>query len=214
MNGIEKEIRECSDNAFRNHIIQELARDGVVRCWRCGQPDTGVYAFWITTYPGTIVVSGDIGELIVERHYDMLPWCRGSVDSTSYFAEKVPHAIKTTAFSEDRCREWINEELANLRGEEWRGHCHGISPGSDHEKTRDRLIEVLTDAMDSLDVDTFGADQLYHATYEVWQSNDPPDFMDWNANFLWCRDAIRWFVRHHDEREIERPERKEASLPQ
>lgn len=207
MSGNEKTIRQCSDNAFRNHIIQELARDGVVRCWRCGQPNTGVYAFWVTTYPGTIVVSGDIGELIVERHYDMLPWCRGSVDSTSYFASKVPHAIKTTAFSEDRCREWINEELANLRGGAWEDHCRD-------EKKRDRLIEVLTDAMDDLDGDGFGEDQMYHATHEVWQGSDPPNFSDWNSNFLWCRDAIRWFVRHHDEPEIKRPERREASLPQ
>lgn len=207
MNGVEKTIRQLSDHAFRNHVIQELARDGVVRCWRCGEPDTGIYAFWITTYPGTIVVSGDIGELIVARHYDMLPWCRGSVDSTSYFAQKVPHAIKTTEFSEDRCREWIEGELANLRSEEWEDHCRD-------KNTRDRLIEVLTDAMDGLDGDNFGSGQMYHATYEVWQGNDPPSFEDWNPNFLWCRDAIRWFVRKHDEPEIERPNRKKASLPQ
>lgn len=77
----EKRIREISDKAFEDHEITELSRNGVFRSWRCGRPKSGVYAFYITTTPGTLIITGDIGDLIVEREYDMLPWCRGSVDS-------------------------------------------------------------------------------------------------------------------------------------
>lgn len=199
MNGIEAEAREYTDRAFARHVVQEVGRSGVIRCWRCGEPDTGVHAFWITTYPGGLVITGDIGDLIVERSYDMLPWCRGSCDSTDYFSGKVPHAIPTTEFSPDKCREWIQENLDELQGE---------------EREDDRYIEVLNDAMDDLESGEHGDQHMYTATSEVWQGNDPPDFMDWNRNFLMCRDAIRWFVNHHTEEVVQKTELKQERLYQ
>jgi hypothetical protein len=188
-------IRRLSDDAFKLHQITELSRNGVFRSWRCGRPDRGVYAFMITTTPGCLIITGDIGDLIVERMYDMLPWCRRSVDSTSYFASKVPSAIPTKEFSEQKCREWIQEQIAEIGGREWMNYVRD-------EASRHRLLEVLDDAMGDLNSGEHGDQHMYTATSEVWQGNDPPNFMDWNSNFLWCRDAIRWFVTHHDEPEI------------
>ena len=180
MNHTERLHRELSDKAFKDHGITELSRSGVYRSWRCAKPDSRIYSFVITTIPGSIIVIGDIGELIVSRMFDMLPWCRGSVNSTDYFAEKVPHAIPTKEFSRDKLREWIRDRMAD----------------SEFSKHHELLEKTLRRA------DDLGADWFYEELWPVWVDEDPPDWKDWRSNFLWCRDAIRWFVMNHDEEPI------------
>lgn len=199
LDGIEAEVRRLTDREFKDHVITEMARDGVVRCWRCAKPGTGNMSFQITTVPGALFIRGDIGDLMVERAYDMLPFCRRSCDSISYFAEKVPHAIPTKEYSPEKTEAWIREQIANLKGADWEDH-------SRDEKSRNRYLDVLVDALDDLESEEHGEQHMYSVTSEVWQGDDPPDFLDWNRNFLICRDAIRWFAMNHDEPAIPAPE--------
>ena len=185
MDKCEQEIRRISDDAFKNHRVVELSRNGVFRSWRCCQPGSGMYAFNITTIPGRIFVTGDIGDLIVERVYDMLPFCRRSLRDTSYFASKVPHAIPTREFSANVLGDWINEQLADPELE-------------DHHR------EPLLDAQLLIDNGEVTEGKAYEIIYPFY--DDPPRWQVWNSNFLWCRDAIRWFLAHHDEPEIRKPE--------
>lgn len=180
MSRSEQQIRELAEKAFADHVITERLRQGFFRSWRCQKPDTWVYGFDITTTPGYLIVTGDIGDLIVSRCADMLPWCRQAVDSTSYFAEKVARSIPTREFSHGEFERWYHELMADPDTPE------------DHK-------EVATEAMQWSD--NKGMDQLYEETHEIWDG-DPPDWKDWNANFLWCREAVRWFLQHHEEPEI------------
>lgn len=177
-------IRELSDKAFANHTITERMRCGVYRSWRCMIPSRSEYAFDITTIPGALIITGDLGEMIVSRTYDMLPWCRGSVDSTDYFAEKVSPEFSTKEFSRDKLRAWIDEELDNP----------------------DTILENRTVLEDVRDwhIDDNGEDWFYRELEDVWAGDDPPNWRDWTPGFLWKRDAIRWFVTHHDEPEVVR----------
>lgn len=181
----EQAIRELSDDSFKDHQITELSRNGVFRSWRCGRPSSGTYRFFITTYPGVIVVTGDIGDLIVERVYDMLPWCRDAVDSTEYFAQKVPHAIPTKEFSLDVLRAWIAEMLVDEE-------CNLLAGGR----------ELLQEADEDAQSGEYGEEHFYRELADIFDGADPPSWQAWNSNFLWCRDAIRWFVMNHSEPEI------------
>lgn len=118
-------IAENAAHAFKEHVIEQrsLHRDerGLYATWRCGRPDSGTYAFLVTVYPGVLVVTGDVGDLIVERTTNMIAWCRGSVGSIDYFAEKVPHAIPTkkgAAWNPNflwcrECVKWFVERVDN-----------------------------------------------------------------------------------------------------
>ena len=183
MDKSEETIRKLSDKAFAEHQVTEVMRHGVYRQWKCAKPKSNTYGFHITTFPGNLVLTGDLGTLIVAREYDMLPWCRGSVDSTDYFAEKVAKEILTREFSHDRLREWIGEEIMD-------------------PNTLDSHLELLQEALDE-GIENDGPDYFYRTLNDVWQGNDPPNWTDWKPQFLWQRDAIRWFVTHHDEPEIE-----------
>lgn len=178
----EKEVRGFTDKALAEHVITERMRSGVYRSWRCQKPGTWTYGFDITTYPGTIVITGDIGDLIVQRVYDMLPWCRSSVNDAQYFASKVPHAIQTKEFSDNELRRWIKDELKD-------------------KETKAEHKKILKEAVLHLD-DSHGSEWWHERLYDVWIGNDPPGWKDYTRNFLWCRDAIRWFVMKHDEPDL------------
>lgn len=180
MTETEKQIRELSDKAFANHTITERMRCGVFRSWRCQKPGTRAHLFDITTIPGSLIITGDVGDLIVTRTYDMLPWCRGSVDDTRYFAEKVPQGFVKREFSLRCFEQWADDILE--------------SPDVS-DADREIVREAYRDRHDC------GCDHLYSLTRDVW-IDGPPDWTDWTPGLLWCRDAIRWFVTHHSEPEV------------
>lgn len=164
---------ELAAMAFKDHEITVELDSGVFRSWKCGKPNECAYAFRVLTFPGRILVAGDIGELIVERTHDMLPWCRRSIDSIAYFASKVPHAIPTKAYDQDVADEWIAEQLAGDElTDEQRHDLRSLSRYIDDQH------RFQTDLYDSGIVD----------------GCDFPDFSNWNSNFLWCREAIKWLL--------------------
>lgn len=113
MTPAQKMIREIVDetNPFRDHVIEVKHMDGLYRRWRCGKPQSSTYYFDVITWPGWIAVTGDVGELMVSRVSDMLPWVRRSIGSISYFAEKVPNAIETKEYSPDKAEKLLQDEI-------------------------------------------------------------------------------------------------------
>lgn len=183
-----EEIRTLAESAFKYHELTLEFGVGLFRHWRCAEPGTVVYAFNITTFPGRIVVTGDIGDLIVERVRDMIPWCRGSIDSISYFAEKVPHSIVKRVYDPDSACEWVEDELGRLdESDEYH------EPGSKWAEQNKKYREELRAALDHVDDE--------HEFIERCRDLSYPDWWDgfcvntWNSNFLWCREAIKKFLQ-------------------
>lgn len=185
----EADIRRNSDKAFKNHVVTELSRNGVFRSWRCAEPGTGIFAFTITTIPGHLIITGDLGCLVLKRVYDMLPWCRGSCDSTEYFAEKVVKGQAIEKFSTDVLNEWVAEMLED----------------------EDVSVEGKRTLREALGTDEGPAEKWYERFREVWQNGDPPNWEMYTNRFLWCRDAIRWFVMNHTEESLNTKENMQGS---
>lgn len=166
-------IRENAVSAFKDHKIQCLLDNGLYRHWRCGRDKSSVYQFHIVTFPGRLIVAGDVGFLALEREPDMLPWCRGSLESTSYFAEKVPRSIQTEEWSDDVARAWVLEERED-----------------DPESMTAALVANLLNALEMGEAEfktTLADSDLLHGC-------DWPRFTDYTSEFLWCREAVRWFL--------------------
>src|SRR5690348_17164327 len=104
---------EMAALAFAEHKLTERLNQGMFRSWRCCRPGSWTYGFDVTTTPGYLFVTGDIGDLIVGRTGDMIAWSRSAIGSISYFAEKVPSSIDTKEWSSDRAREWIRDEISD-----------------------------------------------------------------------------------------------------
>lgn len=83
--------------AFRNHRMTIEHDDGVHRCLYFGQPGTMNYHFRLTTWPGHICISGDIGTHVFARLRDMFEFHASADDwasmpleiNASYWAEKL-----------------------------------------------------------------------------------------------------------------------------
>jgi hypothetical protein len=93
---------EMASRSFAEHVVTQRLNDGMFRSWRCQKLGSWIHGFNITTTPGHLIVTGDIGDLIVTRTADMIAWAREAIHDPGYFAEKVPSSIPTREWSYDR----------------------------------------------------------------------------------------------------------------
>lgn len=176
-------VESLAAKAFKDHHVELLLNEGVYRHWRCSRIGSWTYGFSVVTFPGRLVVCGDIGFLAVERETDMIPWCRGSIDSIGYFAEKVPNEINVREYDPEVVAEWVAEQLRD----------EDVRLVADH-------WEVLTDLAG--DSDNY-ADKEY-VMREIYESGivdgcDFPSFDNWMHGFLWCREGVKFLLRHLDQ---------------
>lgn len=191
----EDEIRRISSKRFKDFIIEEQYRIGVNRSWICRDPKSWDCSFTITTIPYHLIVTGDLGDLIVSRSYDMLPWCRGSAHSTEYFAEKVPHGYQTHEFCHEVLREWICDKISEYQD------CIKEDPSCARDY-RDRLTILHDTLSDGVENDYEG--YFIRHLEDIWIDEIP----NWHApteRFLWLRDAVAWFCSNHDEEVVLEP---------
>lgn len=174
-------IHEFAVKNFANHKIEQRLNQGMFRSWRCKADGTWVRGFDITTTPGTIIVTGDIGELIVQRSDDMIAWARGSVHSIDYFAEKVPRSMETGEFCVEVAKEFLSELRSDLR-----------DTGDLDEETKDKIAE-LRNILDGDEVADFQT-ELYLSG--LVDGCDMPNLKNYTSNFLWCREAVIWFCEN------------------
>jgi hypothetical protein len=175
-----RQVKEFAERAFSEHVIECKHNDGVYRHFDCGKPGGGSsYRFFITTFPGTLTVTGDIGDLMVQRVYDMFEWAPDSVRSFEYFAEKVV-AGKVKVYDP----ELVMEEIESLREQ-----------ASEEDK---KLINDLIMYVDPSD--------MHYTAYHIYNSGlfngcDFPNFETWDSNFLWCREAVEWFFENMERKD-------------
>lgn len=182
---LEAKIRQHSDAAFAKHVITQDLNQGLYRSWTCKRPGESQYWFRITTIPGTLILTGDRGSLVVTRENDMVAWCRRAVNSTHYFAEKCQDT-KSRVFSHEAVTEWIAEQRALLTEQ-----ADEYEPDS---------IQIQHEQLDEVErrLDELDWRGVYEIAQDCFDPGEPPSWDDWDSQFLWRRDAIRWFVNHAD----------------
>lgn len=172
-----RNIESLSANSFSEHVIEHRVAQGVFRHWRCAKPGDRNYAFNVTTIPGRLILTGDLGCLILERTEDMIPWCRGSIESTEYFAEKVPREMPVYEYDPEVARQWCRE--TKEQAEDW-----GLS---------DDEIQACYDVLDR--IDDLSEGEVYRILYDAG-FDDLPRFQNFTNRFLWQRQALKWFLEN------------------
>ena len=190
---LEHDVQTQMQKRFEKFEIHERSRNGVYRSWFCNEPGHWDCSFTITTIPGYLFVTGDLGDLVVARVYDMLPWCRRSVHSTGYFFEKISLEIKKTEFSRELVEEWIKERIDEIKSRT-EDDDDDIEAYADELRT---LNEVLDDGFDD-----YGEEHFAEVLQPSYDGCDYPDWHIYSRQVLCLREAVRWFVMHHSEPEI------------
>lgn len=178
-------------NAFHNHVLTVLRDEGPdgFRHYRCGTPDGSVVCrFDVILWPGRMLVVGDMGECLWERTYDMLEWARSAVNSIDYFAEKVPHSIPTEEFDPDVARRAVEDLLADRISDM---EDADADEADDDSEIQDELREILDGEIECRDL-------FYQRLYDSGAIDgcSMPSAMNFNHNFLWCRQCVIWLLAH------------------
>jgi hypothetical protein len=86
-------LQDAIERAPKNlaeHVVTQRHNDGDAgRLWRCAKPQSSSYAFTIYAPPGWLIFTGDMGESMWSREYDMIEFARKSINSL--WRPRSPH---------------------------------------------------------------------------------------------------------------------------
>lgn len=184
----EAEVAEDAARYFAEHVVTVEHEDGLYRHYRCANPKTINLSFHVVTFPGRLIICGDIGGMAWERCPDMLEWAAGAVHSTDYFAEKVWKSIKVKEFDEEMAKSAVQREYEDrLKDAE-----------SDYER------QLLTENRDFLLSAIEDGESFYSAySQSDWYGGEFPSVENFTREFLRCREAVKWFLAWHKARASE-----------
>ncbi len=181
---------------FSKHVLTVKHNDGLYRHLRCQKPGTWIYGFDVTTWPGHLAITGDIGSYLFARVPDMLTFFESSKGGINpdYWGQKLqgPSPGAHTQYSADRFEsrvlEWYDDVAAGLHVEE---HRHELRRQLDEQVLR-RIHDVEYEARTLL------------ADFE-WNGFRLDEYHEWNLreyrpDFIGCCWAIVWAIEQYRRR--------------
>lgn len=184
----EKQVAEDCKKWFANHVIEVLHEDGLYRHYRCGKPGDSNMSFNIVTFPGRLIVCGDIGDMAWERCPDMLEWAKNAVHSTGYFQEKTWQCIESKEFTEEAAiaaMRWQHEAIVGDLDESDEADVVA------RQEADEQLAEFISLAGE-------GEHEFMNAYVDSdWYDGEFPTIEDYTREFLRCREAVRWFLKNY-----------------
>lgn len=174
------------------HEMAILHDDGLYRNIRFSAPETNNLHFNVTTWPGYLCFSGDMGCYVFSRLEDMLEFFRGKATGKlefdrGYWAQKLQAVAKgesdATEFSVDKFKKVLLRIIKESRPlksivEEFREEVWSLA---------DDNVEAFKWAAYNFSSDGFRFDDL-------WEY----DTTEYTYHFIWCCYALAWAVRQYD----------------
>lgn len=192
------------------HVMKIHRDDGLYRHVEFRNPLHGNYRFELTTWPGHLCITGDIGDFVFTRVDNMKPKASGVSDTMfslfrskdfyrtdySYWATKCV-AGKTHEFDPESLIEAVNEAAAEWAEDHWKGRKE-FREGD--KKEFFQCVEEMTD-----EIKYGGEDESYRMVMDFeWDGCEPFAYMELNGyerpteTFLSCCNAIRWGIGVYD----------------
>ena len=175
---------------IENHEITINLDKGLFRDLTIKRPNTSSYYYNITTRPGLLMISGDMGCYVFERLSDMFKFFRGQPDEINpyYWSEKI-EAGEFKRYSPEKARDALNQEFEN-----WK-EC------TDFDE------EQITEEKEYLDqIDTDDEFEFVDAIRNWVPNKDGvqlDDFWEYSTNdytfhYIWCCYAIVHAIKLYD----------------
>lgn len=192
-------IEKAAKESFKDHGIKKILDS----TYECKKEETTTYRFYVTIIPGSVVVTGDIGNIIFNvRDSNQIGWLRGAIGSPSYLFEKISNSFIKKEFDEEAAKEGIRQEMLyeldyfvegdpnsfkdfNIKQllEEFRKH------------NKDQKYVDFFDDWDGISKESFEQEYFNHLD----EGDDFPSFhMVFTAELWWVREALRKFVELYD----------------
>jgi hypothetical protein len=193
------------------HEMTVLHDDGLYRHLQfirvAPNPKTGIperssfYWFDLVTWPGSLVINGDMGGFMFSRIEDMFEFFRTGRSygiNPQYWAEKLPAGMRVKEYSFERFAQLVAEHIEDAARElpglaedvqaELLDHDH-----SGHETGAYQLLADYQYYADPTRRYACAAEPDFEF-YDTWEW----DLTDWSYQFLWCCHAIVWGIGRYD----------------
>ena len=175
----------------KNHHMTTLRDDGLYRHLMFRDPESGFYWYEIVTFPGTLVINGDMGSFTFSRLEDMFVFFASGTDiNPHYWGEKIQGNTPFKEFSADVFTRLVTEAYTDVKdefskdmqAEFWWNIERDILAYADYEfEARNALADFRFASVEFAD------------TWE-W------DFTEYTRSFLWNLHAIRHAIATFDTR--------------
>lgn len=196
---IETEVAERFKKAVIEHEMIVVRDDGLHRHLTFKRPKSGVYHFHITTWPGYLAISGDVGCYVFSRLPDMFRFFRGDGINPSYWGEKLQSIERNggyRAFSEDFFHGAIKSDFEQWSFDDDEQKAKAWEALQDSDLSEDSTPESLGDAVrTAMDYECPVTGNRFG---DFWDHC----LEDYTFSFLWCCHAIRWAVGEVDRRRV------------
>lgn len=203
--------RQCTESQFladvASHTLTVQHDDGVFRHLKLGKPGTYCMSFMLTTWPGHLAISGDMGTYVFNRLDDMFDFFRTKPQerrngvreelpiNPQYWAEKC-EAMDTRNGRGEGIKEYDRDRLRDNAKQAWEDH---FSDELEGEKAK-----ACWEAIESEVLGSSSGHEAYEATSEFnHEGFEFHDSWEWDNTaytfrFLWCLYAITWGIRQYD----------------
>lgn len=175
----------------KNHALTIIKDEDEFRHIVLGKPGTSSYRFALTTWPGYLCISGDMGCFMFSRIPDMFEFFRDSKGelkiNRSYWAEKVQAENRhggVKKFSSEIFMEKVKETLdeSDLSVKERKAILDEVGYDCEHNEASLAYNSIRRHG-----------GKLFQDFYEV-------NCEEWDFCYEWCCYAIVWGIQQYDER--------------
>lgn len=191
---VEDRVAERFPQDVDGHVMRVVQDDGLHRHIRFGKPDTSMGWFELITWPGSLVINGDMGTYAFSRTVDMFAFFGPDRRvNLTYWGEKVrqgPHSTRdgVQEYAASAVRELVNDHV-----EEWIA-SEDLGPNA-AAGLRAAAKEQILDRIDDHDETAAREllEQFEHGDFgfsDVWEYS----LTEWVYQFVWCCHAITWGI--------------------
>jgi hypothetical protein len=184
--------------SIKDHEMIIMHDEGIYRHLRFKKPNTMCYCFDLTTWPGYLTISGDMGCFCFSRTEDMFyffdndkrpdleinPYYWSEKVESSPYEEKPVKVFDIDVFRNDFKKAFIDYELEEIEEDE------------DKSVKQSDLFEMYSDiltAEDEYEVVHEVRNFQYHNGYAIdWECI--PSGKIWAYHYIWCCYAIQWGI--------------------
>lgn len=219
---------QCTEERFlsdtESHILTVLKIDGIYRNLRFSKKESNAFSFNLTTWPGYLAITGDMGTYVFSRLDDMFCFFRtdkndfnynpdGISINPGYWAEKMQSEKQNNhgrEFSADclmasirsRVAQWcedMEEDYEDLTD----GHGNKFNS---HQEFTEACIDEIEGYFQYKEMDEYRfADSMDDFNSEIHKDLNFYEWWDWaqtheyTFHYIWCLYAIAWGIEKFDE---------------
>lgn len=212
MEDIKEDIKEDFLEQTKAHTMEVLLDNGYYRHLKFTNNGSNIYRYDLITYPGGLVIRGDMGTYVFERLPDMFEFFRSEGKLTinpGYWGEKLQTDERRSGYlqwSEKEAIESVYKYIDQFIE-------------SEDENWPQEIVDMLKKDVQSLDLsgqwiaaselehynffESDESNEFYEFTFDVYDFFDGSSNEEYSFHYIWCLWAIVYGILQYDNRIVQ-----------